>query len=174
MEKTVLLNGDALRKLRKSLGLTQEEFGQPVGLSYSFISQLEKGVKGISLANLIKLANCYNKPLEYFTDGSDEQPKKGKLISSVRQNKKIRPDDVAENTGIDILSYYSIENGTLEPTESQLKLICDYLEINEEILNEDIINTLNQALQLLKTILKPSALEAVEKFIYRELRGINR
>lgn len=176
MDKTIIINGTNLKALRKSLGLTQGQFGKAVNLTASFISQLENGTKGVSLNNLAKIAEHYNKPLEYFTEDqlSDRNPK-GKLIRSIRLNKKIRPDEIAEKSGIDILDYYSIENGTLEPSDTQLKNICEALEIHETVLTENTVNNLDQAFfYLKKTGLKEEALHAIEKFVFRELNNFQK
>ena len=37
-----------IRKIRKSLGMTQEEFSNALGLSRNFISQIESGTKNPS------------------------------------------------------------------------------------------------------------------------------
>lgn len=51
--------GDRLRSLRKAAGLSLREAGARTGLSPSFLSGLERGTAGASLAALIRLAGAY-------------------------------------------------------------------------------------------------------------------
>lgn len=44
--------GAALRRRRRSLGLTQAEIGEKAGLRQATISDLERGVKGVHLKSL--------------------------------------------------------------------------------------------------------------------------
>ena len=63
--------GRNIRKLRISLGKTQSVFAEEVGISESFVKQLEKEntPKGVSLDTLIKIADTYNINLTYFFEG---------------------------------------------------------------------------------------------------------
>lgn len=48
--------GLRLREIRLHMGLTQEQVGEAVGLSYSYIGRIERGQKNISLQTLSKIA----------------------------------------------------------------------------------------------------------------------
>lgn len=63
--------GINIRKLRISLGKTQSIFAEEVGISESFVKQLEKEnePKGVSLDTLVKIADTYNVDLIYFFKG---------------------------------------------------------------------------------------------------------
>lgn len=63
--------GSNIRKLRISLDKTQSIFAEEVGISESFVKQLEKKnePKGVSLDTLVKIADTYNVELTYFFDG---------------------------------------------------------------------------------------------------------
>lgn len=43
-----MTENERIKELRKSLGLTQEKFGERVGLKKSAISQIESGVNGVT------------------------------------------------------------------------------------------------------------------------------
>lgn len=60
--------GKRLRKLRKSLGLTQKQFANrvPGKIDYSYISKIERGYQYPSLRLLEKIAGVYHVPLSYF------------------------------------------------------------------------------------------------------------
>ena len=52
--------GEAIRKQRKKRGYTQESFAFHCGLHRNYISGVERGVRNISLENIIKIASSLN------------------------------------------------------------------------------------------------------------------
>jgi transcriptional regulator with XRE-family HTH domain len=54
------LVGNRIREIRLERGLTQEEVGEAVGVSYSYIGRIERGQKNISLQTLSKIAHALN------------------------------------------------------------------------------------------------------------------
>ncbi|MCS7202576.1 MAG: helix-turn-helix transcriptional regulator [Dictyoglomus sp.] len=50
--------GDKIRKIRKQKNLTLEELSKKTGLSLSYISLIERGLKNPSLKALEKIAEC--------------------------------------------------------------------------------------------------------------------
>ncbi|MEK8216991.1 MULTISPECIES: helix-turn-helix domain-containing protein [unclassified Paenibacillus] len=57
MDKEILkLVGTRIRALRKELGLSQEALGEKGGFHFSYIGQIERGEKNVSLLNLNKIA----------------------------------------------------------------------------------------------------------------------
>ncbi len=64
--------GDKIRTLRKKIGMTQKELAEQVGLTPSFISQLEKNLISPSLDSLLKLSEKLNtQPIYFLTDGEN-------------------------------------------------------------------------------------------------------
>ncbi|MBE6051089.1 MAG: helix-turn-helix transcriptional regulator [Clostridium sp.] len=61
--------GDKIRGIRKELNLTQVEFAKKLGISRSYLGDLERGrLKGTNVNMLSKLSEVTNKPIEYFLD----------------------------------------------------------------------------------------------------------
>jgi len=58
--------GNKIRKLRKDNNLTQEMLADEIDLSFTYIGQVERGVRGINIPNLIKIANRFNVSLDYL------------------------------------------------------------------------------------------------------------
>lgn len=57
MDKGILkLVGTRIRALRKERGLSQEALGEKGGFHFSYIGQIERGEKNVSLLNLHKIA----------------------------------------------------------------------------------------------------------------------
>ncbi|MGM1019734.1 MAG: helix-turn-helix domain-containing protein [Bacillota bacterium] len=58
-DKEVLkLVGARIRALRKEKGLSQESLGEKGGFHFSYIGQIERGEKNVSLLNIAKIADA--------------------------------------------------------------------------------------------------------------------
>ncbi|MGG4220462.1 helix-turn-helix transcriptional regulator [Paenibacillus jamilae] len=58
-DKEVLkLVGARIRALRKEKGLSQESLGEKGGFHFSYIGQIERGEKNVSLINVAKIADA--------------------------------------------------------------------------------------------------------------------
>lgn len=61
--------GNNIRYIRKSNKLSQEKFAEKVELSPQFVSDIERGIEGISLITAIKICNAMNcSPLVLFAN----------------------------------------------------------------------------------------------------------
>jgi transcriptional regulator with XRE-family HTH domain len=61
------LLGDAIRKERKRLKTSQEDFAEVSDLHRTYIGQVERGEKNISFINILRLAKAIGaKPSELF------------------------------------------------------------------------------------------------------------
>jgi transcriptional regulator with XRE-family HTH domain/KaiC/GvpD/RAD55 family RecA-like ATPase len=79
--------GDKIRTLRKKLGMTQKELAERVGVTPSFISQLEKNVISPSLDSLLKLSEKLNTQPIYFLMDRESDPLQKRVIKpSERQD----------------------------------------------------------------------------------------
>lgn len=64
---------DKVKKLRKSMGLSQVEFAKLLGISRSYLGDIETGRnKGTKFSLINKLSNVTGKPIGYFSDGEIE------------------------------------------------------------------------------------------------------
>jgi len=66
--------GDKIKTLRKKMGMTQKELAGQVGLTPSFISQLEKNLISPSLDSLLKLSEKLNTQPIYFLADAESGP----------------------------------------------------------------------------------------------------
>lgn len=60
------MNGDILKELRQSKGLTQQELGDLVGISASNVRMIEKNQRNGSLDVVSKLADYFNVSIDYL------------------------------------------------------------------------------------------------------------
>lgn len=56
-KKYIRALGDVVREKRSKLGYSQESFAADVGLHRTYIGQVERGEKNLTLKNLIKIAS---------------------------------------------------------------------------------------------------------------------
>ena len=61
-----LLVGRRVRELRKTIGISQEELADMVGLDRTYITSVECGKRNISIVNIEKLANALQVSLKDF------------------------------------------------------------------------------------------------------------
>ncbi len=54
--------GAALRELRAERGMSQEAVALEAGLNRGYYSGVERGVRNVALANIVKIANALNVP----------------------------------------------------------------------------------------------------------------
>jgi len=66
----LIVFGYRLKKLRKSTGLSQEEFGKKINISGKMISRFEKGLSTMNIEQLEKIISSYgyNKIKILFTN----------------------------------------------------------------------------------------------------------
>ena len=60
--------GKNLKRLRQEKGLYQIDIATILEIKQPYYSQLETGTKEISIEQLIKIADEFELPLDYFTD----------------------------------------------------------------------------------------------------------
>jgi len=63
-----MILGERVKKLRKSLGLSQRQFASrvPGGVDYTYISKIERGYQYPSLKFLERIGATFSKPMSYF------------------------------------------------------------------------------------------------------------
>jgi transcriptional regulator with XRE-family HTH domain len=65
--------GERVKKRRSELEWTQEFLAQKVGISKSFLSDLENGKRSVSADNLLELAKALSLTLDYLMEGSSKE-----------------------------------------------------------------------------------------------------
>jgi transcriptional regulator with XRE-family HTH domain len=83
---TVESLGKNLRALRKEEGLTLLQLGEKVGLSASYLSQVERGVTMPSLSRLTRIAEALGVEVRYFFEDDATSP----CVVRASQGKKLK------------------------------------------------------------------------------------
>lgn len=61
-----MLLGLKIKQCRNSLNITQERLAEIIDISQSYLGQIERGVRGVNIENLTKIANALNVSLDYL------------------------------------------------------------------------------------------------------------
>lgn len=104
--------GKRLRTLRNERGLTLAQLGQQVGLSASYLSQVERGVTMPSLSKLTTIANALDVGMGYFFEEDVSSP------CPIRSNQGRKLKNTAD-TVMELLS--------ADPTDKEIqpyRLVC--------------------------------------------------
>ncbi len=60
-----------IRKAREDMGYTREQFAEKLGVSVSYLAELERGRTGISVKLLIKVCNVLGLSADYILFGAE-------------------------------------------------------------------------------------------------------
>lgn len=103
--------GGRLRLRRKMMGLSQEELGKPVGITFQQVQKYEKGTNRIGSSRLFEFAALLNVPVSYFFDGFSGSDAADGLNYSFAENLDSEVFQLeSRETRILIESYYAIDN----------------------------------------------------------------
>ena len=69
MTEILVLLGMRIRKLRETLGISQEEFAERCGFDRTYISMIERGKRNMSFSNLSKIASGLDVSVSQLTEG---------------------------------------------------------------------------------------------------------
>lgn len=63
--------GERIRKRREEFGYSREEFSEMIGISSRFLSDVELGIKGTSLENLLRICVLLDASTDYILTGKE-------------------------------------------------------------------------------------------------------
>ena len=81
--------GGRVRARRMLIGMTQEELGKHVGLTFQQIQKYEKGMSRIAASRLWRFSLILGQPISYFFEGIGEQKRKGDDRLAKRETLKL-------------------------------------------------------------------------------------
>ncbi|PIZ76191.1 hypothetical protein COY05_02295 [Candidatus Peregrinibacteria bacterium CG_4_10_14_0_2_um_filter_38_24] len=113
---------DFIVKLRKSMGLSQEELSRELGISRPTFVSIEKGERDITFAELKKIAEIFDIPIEVIID--DELSTTVKLSA---QNFSEKSFQKFYNLILQCIKYGSDDDGKITKTKlAKLVYLCDF------------------------------------------------
>jgi transcriptional regulator with XRE-family HTH domain len=163
----------AIRTIIQRHGLSNEEFGRSIGISKMMVSYILSGQRNLKLKNVQKL--CQTWGLDIDTLLEDEHKKKASVaeaVNEVLRIQKLRPDDLCEKTGIDLLTINQIQRGIKSPSEEELEMLADVLQIEKDVLEEGVLlSAFNDIKVILERIhISEEAIDAVMRYLEREIQ----
>lgn len=100
---------DRIKLLRKKLGLTQEKFGEKIGLKKNSISQIENGVNSLTEQLLLSICREFNVNEEWLRNGDGEMfnpiPKEDEIALYVGE--LLQPDNPFSELIVEVMRTYS-------------------------------------------------------------------
>lgn len=119
--------GQKIRQYRQERGLTLEELAKRIGISYSFLSAIERNQKRPSLSTIRRIGEALNVPLSYLLapTGSTVAEK----LRLIREGRALSLEDLAEATGIAAELLRRYEAGEAAPSLKELELLSDALDV---------------------------------------------
>lgn len=94
--------GQRIRTRRKKLMLTQEYVAEQLNVSVKHFSEVERGIAGLSIENLIKLSNILGMSLDYIIKGESEDCSWNNVLPSLQNVPKEKEQLVRELINIGI------------------------------------------------------------------------
>lgn len=81
-------SGKRIKELRKKRGLTQEQLGEAVGLSYKTINYIENGVRGTTIDNMEIMADYFGVSIDYLVRGKELDDGLSILLEELSEEKR--------------------------------------------------------------------------------------
>ncbi len=81
--------GGRVKARRTLIGMSQEELGNHVGLTFQQIQKYEKGMNRIGASRLWRISLILGQPISYFFEGIGEQTQKGDDRLAKRETLKL-------------------------------------------------------------------------------------
>lgn len=88
--------GLRIKNQRKALNLTQEVLAEQLDISVKHFSEVERGLSGLSIENLIKLSNILGVSIDYIVKGEEDKDKWLCILSALQQVPEDKEDLVKE------------------------------------------------------------------------------
>lgn len=144
---------ERIKKIRKSVGLSQKDFGIKIGVSDTAISKIEHGERNPSKQtiklickefkinqNWLKsgIGEMFSNDQDIFLDDLTELNSLGKRIKKLRIALSLSQREFGERIGIVKTAVSKIENGENSPREQTIMSICREFDVNESWLKEGI------------------------------------
>lgn len=85
--------GNRIRTIRESLKYSRETFSEIIDISESFLSQIERGEKSISLKTLMSISNVSGFSTDYILFGTEENNTTVRKINRILNG---NPDSILE------------------------------------------------------------------------------
>lgn len=151
MRVAKIFAGDRLRRLRAGQDMTQAALAGQLGLSPSYLNQIEHDQRPLTPAIIAGLAGLFGVPESYFADAAD--------IQHARDLREATADPLFGAVAVSAEEAQAAVRAAPEVTERFLTLYRAYLVLNEQ--NQELKDRLSA---------RPAAASPASRFAYDEVR----
>lgn len=160
------VNGEAIKDVRKLLGLTQVELAEKLGVRKQLISLWETNKKKPADADIIRLSEI----LENHDNNIAIET--GKQLKSLRQSKGHTCSQVGNVIGLKNVDYAKIESGKRDITIVELQKLAVFYNVELTEMLKGEITKVNEVINVEKTTDKNEKQTVVDTCIPEELMEI--
>lgn len=135
--RNITIIEEKARNIRINKGLTQKEFGDILGISKSYVSDIENGYTGLSIEHINKICNYADVTFDYIFDFCKEinintikiekinLKTLGSNLKTIRKNLGITQEKMASKLNVSRTLITHYEAGNREIRTADLKQICE-------------------------------------------------
>lgn len=125
------LLGERIRALREERGYSLGEFARKVGISVSYLSEIERGAKKPSLRTVAKIAEALNLGKGELLRQSQKPAGLGlgERLRLVRQERGVSLTELARSAGISDSYLSEVERGVVSPSARVLRRLAECLGV---------------------------------------------
>ena len=129
--------GDKIRALRKQAGITQEELGDLLSVSYMTVRRWEAGKVVPRLDEIKALANALKvQEQDFLSDNTEAFHLK---LRELRKKAGLNQTQLAEKIGVSLLTLFRWEKGERQPRVEDIRKLANALNVSEnDLLSNDI------------------------------------
>lgn len=105
--------GKRLRMRRKMLGMSQEDLGRPVGVTFQQIQKYERGTNRVGSSRLYDFAKILNVSVGYFFEGFTGETAKEDRVSAADISSDVQESLESKETMSLVQAYYRIPDAAV-------------------------------------------------------------
>lgn len=117
-----------IKILRKELNLTQEKFGERLGMKKNSISQIENGVNALTEQLLVSICREFNVNEDWLRNGTGEMfievPEEAEFEAAAAELSK--NNDVLSMQAV--IQYWKLDEASKEAVRKYVKNLCDNIK----------------------------------------------
>ena len=87
--------GESVRERRVYLGMSQQDLGDCVGVTFQQIQKYERGINRISASKLWAISNVFEVPIEWFFEGLGEPSKEQEDVMAMPEAQQLAKNYLA-------------------------------------------------------------------------------
>lgn len=129
-----------VQALQSKLNLTNDQFGESIGVSGSYISLIKNGKREMSKDLFDKFCLTYNfDPKSFLTNAEEKSFEVADTLNDLMRIRKISLEEISDLTGIPLLDLSQIARGKLAPTPEHMKVIAKAFGMKPEYIENGSI-----------------------------------